>query len=103
MTTIAEDLMTIIDFCNEIRASEESNLGDKWYDMTSLAEAHDIAHVLMGGDSVVSPPYGSDTKWHFSKIMCKEEDGDLWGHTDAWPDVRRRMADVITKAEGMLP
>lgn len=83
MTTLTEDLMTIIDFCHEMILRYPTG------PIPEIQYCHDMAHVILGGDKT--------REWDFAEAM-------EWsvGATDAWPDVKRRMADVIAKAEAKL-
>lgn len=92
MSGLEDDFMTIIDFCDAMaRAFTETHRGGLRYMAFAVSQAHDIAHVLEGGDRMLS--------WHTVRGIL--EDNPQWEFGPAWPDVRQRMTDVLKRAEEM--
>lgn len=85
------DYMTIIDFCDAMaRAFTEHHRGGLKYMVYAVRQAHDIAHVLEGGDKTLS--------WHTVRGLLESSDTNRQ-FGPAWPDVRLRMVDVLARAE----
>ena len=87
--SLANDLMTIIDFCREM----VPQLEPQWAARFAIREAHDIAHVLEGGARTMKP-------WR-AVTQILDGGSDFRIASDVWPDVSRRMASVLARAEAM--
>ena len=80
LTAENRDLLCIIDFCHEVAHGKGS---------LAIMDAHDIAHVLLGGDRT--------RKWEWAKDWTSQpKPRDV---TQAWPDVRVRMKELIERLE----
>lgn len=75
------DLMAIVDFCNEAAGVGAQEV---------IRDAHDIMHVLLGGDRTRAWCWMSDWLDLYTPRNC----------TQAWPDVRIRMTEAFKKAGG---
>jgi len=80
---LIEDLVTIVDFCNEAAGVEAVEV---------IRDAHDIMHVLTGGDR--TREWGWMNDW-LGLLSPRNK-------TPAWLDVRFRMSAVYLKAGGEL-
>ncbi len=80
MTTTEEDLMTIIDFIHDVVLRYPEG------PLPEVADAHDLAHVLLGGDKT--------REWDFEVAL----DWDVGG-AESWPDVKRRFLAVLGKVD----
>lgn len=80
MTDTKDDLMTIIDFCHELVLRYPMG------PLPEIADCHDLAHVILGGDKT--------REWDFEEAMAWDV-----GATEAWPDVKRRMAAILAAQE----
>lgn len=92
-TQILAGLITCIDVCDamaQMYLGNEQRGGIRY--MSVVRQVHDIAHVLAGGDKTLS--------WHTVKAMIEHED-ERAAFGPAWPDVRRRMAELIERLEGL--
>lgn len=78
-----EDLMTIIDFCNEA-----AGVGS----VEAIRDAHDIAHVLLGGDKTREWLFISNWLNLAAPRNC----------TQAWPDVQDRMSVLFERLGGKV-
>lgn len=79
--TCIQDLEAIVDFCNEAAGVGAQEV---------IRDAHDIMHVLLGGDRTRAWCWMSDWLDLYTPRNC----------TQAWPDVRIRMTEVFKKAGG---
>ena len=91
-TQLEDDLMAIIDFCHEMGTSIRADWSDPRNECRAIWDAHDIAHVLTGGDA-------RDDAWRDAHLALKHRPDDDENLSEAWPDVKRRMVDVIQRAE----
>lgn len=92
MTQLEEDLMTIVDVCDAM-ARRADWMKNPSLEHGAIWDAHDIAHVLAGGDL---------TRGSWTALRSALEQPDPFGYFGpAWPDVRLRMADVLARAEEM--
>lgn len=82
--SMISDLETLIDFCNEAAGSGAKEV---------IRDAHDIMHVLFGGDRT--------REWAWVADWLNLPTNPRWT-TDAWPDVKIRMLDVFVRAGGSL-
>lgn len=78
-----DQLVTIIDFCNEMAWSNWT------FAKQAIFDAHDVAHVLLGGDRM------RDT-WRFMGEATTLP--DHYG-TKSFPDVKRRIQAIIAEQE----
>lgn len=85
---VRADLITCIDFCDAMVWGIDRGGDDVSVLTLAIRDAHDIAHVLEGGDKT--------RDWNTVKWLC-EQDDPAFG--PAWPDVRRRMAELIERLE----
>lgn len=91
---LRDDLVTCIDFCDGVGLAIAAGWDDITILLDGICEAHDIAHVLTGGDRTMD--------WTTVLFLVADgDDQDNPAFGPAWPDVRRRMAEVIARAEGM--
>jgi len=81
---LVADLETLIDFCNEAAGSGAKEV---------IRDAHDIMHVLLGGDKT--------REWDWVADWLLLPTNPRWT-TEAWPDVKIRMLDVFARAGGSL-
>lgn len=88
--SITDDLITIVDFCNEMATSIRGDWSDPLSECRTIWDAHDIAHVLTGGDRKIAD-------WSHARAFSNGDDEDD-RFSASWPDVRRRMAEVIKRA-----
>lgn len=72
-----DDLMTIIDFCHEMVLRYPMG------PLPEVADCHDVAHVILGGDKT--------RDWDFEDAMAWDT-----GATESWPDVKLRMAELLS-------
>lgn len=79
------DLMTIIDFCNEMAIDIKPHYSIM---LRAIEDAHDLAHVLLGGDRIRS--------WRYLEVVLQAQ--PEYNPTATWPDVRLRMAEVFHRA-----
>lgn len=82
-------LVTVIDFCNEMALVISSHEGDGTYEPEAIRDCHDITHALAGGDRT------RDWRWVTAWVTDLE---GAPGLSEAWPDVQRRMAEVLDLA-----
>jgi hypothetical protein len=82
-TSTEADLMTIIDFCHEMVLRYPIGR------LPEVADCHDLAHVILGGDKT--------REWDFEDAMAWDV-----GATEAWPDVKRRMATLLAKSQAVI-
>jgi len=80
MSDTKDDLMTIIDFCHELVLRYPMD------PLPEIADCHDLAHVILGGDKT--------REWDFEDAMAWDV-----GATEAWPDVKYRMAGILAARE----
>lgn len=83
MPSLTDDLLTLIDFCNEMARSEFSTARQ------AIRDCHDIGHVLTGGDETRFP-------WKAIQSHLRRQ---LPALTPAWPDVSRRMVALLARME----
>jgi hypothetical protein len=84
-----EQLMTIIDFCNEMASDIRGDWTDPRTQCRAIWDAHDLAHVLLGGDRTRS--------WTYLRAMLQPVPD--YAPTPAWTDVRMRMATLLKEME----
>lgn len=84
---LVDDLLTIVDFCHEM--SHDTGFAGENY--PEVADAHDLAHVLTGGDKTHT--------WNLA-FGWAPDDGVF---TDAAPDVFRRMDELILRLRKDYP
>lgn len=70
-------LVTLIDFADEMAQAQSD------YRRSAIYDAHDMAHVLLGGDR-------QRAHWHSVGLMLQEGDSAPF-MSQAWPDIKRRM------------
>lgn len=87
LITIIEDLVTIIDYCNEMAARIRSDWTDPRTECRAIFDVHDMAHALTGGDVTRAP-------WNYAKGWAEDEDD--YG-TAAWADVIRRFDELHSR------
>lgn len=78
-----DDLMTIIDFCDAMARCEPN----------AVALAHELAHRLSDE---------TDRYVNFRRLKKYADSPDWLSslHGPAWPDVRRRMLDLLERTQG---
>lgn len=81
LDSACRDLTTIIDLCYA------ASLGIDQDD--AIADLHDMAHVLAGGDRVL--------RWRSIPKLLEFSDRSSLGI--AWPDVKRRGIELLTRLE----
>lgn len=82
-----EDLVTLLDFCDAMASSIRGDWSDPRTQCRAIWDAHDIGHVLMGGDTTSS--------WSHAREVLRWDDG----MGEAWPDVVHRMSALIRRLE----
>lgn len=78
------DARVLLDFCNEAAGSGAKEV---------IRDAHDVMHVLLGGDKT--------REWAYVADWLLLPTNPRWT-TEAWPDVKIRMLDVFARAGGSL-
>lgn len=98
---LIEDLVTCIDVCEAMARAIDclvcrtNEIGGEEFDrlqnlIFAIRQVHDVAHLLTGGERM--------SRWIAVDELVEHDDPDFG---PAWPDVRRRMADVLQRAERM--
>ncbi len=89
------DLVTIVDFCNEMATSIRNDYTDPRSEARAIWDAHDMAHVLTGGDRT-RKPWSVD--WTLGDGEFDEEQ-----FSPAASDVFRRMKELRDRMELTAP
>lgn len=87
-----DDLMTLIDFCNEMATSIRSDWSDPRSECRAIWDAHDMGHVVLGGDRVRNP-------WGYAHGQLLD---DPEYPSQQWPDVRLRMTELHDRLAASL-
>lgn len=88
MTTREEDLVTLLDVCDVVAWRLSYSDGDRHYSYgQALFDAHDMAHVLTGGDAIRA-------QWPAFAAVLMEQ--DRWD-PPSFPDVAERAHDLLAR------